>query len=103
MNSIAISIVFILSASSGYMWTIILWLRQLLVVELHRYVLIHFIPENALSLEVFVAGITRKNLTTFSEICSYQMLRKPLLVCQLNNWAYLETNYQATAAGSVIW
>ena len=103
MNSIAISIVFILSTSSAYMWTIILWLRQLLVVELHRYVLIHVIPENVLSLEVFVADITRKHLTTFSEICSYQMLTKPQLVCQLNKWAYLQTNSQTTPAGSVIW
>ena len=95
MKSLVNSIVFILSTSSACKWTTIQWFRRFLVAELRRYVLILFIPENALSLEAFVAGMTRKSLasfTTFSEICSYQMLTKPPLACQLNNWAYLETN-----------
>ena len=63
VNSLAISIVFILSTSSGCTWTTIQWFRRLLIVELRRYVLI---PENALSLEAFVAGMTRKSLASFT-------------------------------------
>ena len=66
MNSLAISIVFILSTSSACTWTTIQWFRRLLVVELRRYVLILFIPENALSLETFVAGMTSKSLASFT-------------------------------------
>ena len=66
MNSLAISIVFILSTSSACTWTTIQWFRRLLVVELRRYVLILFIPENALSLEAFVAGMTSKSLASFT-------------------------------------
>ena len=66
MNSLAISIVFILSTSSACTWTTIQWFRRLLVVELRRYVLILFIPENALSIEAFVAGMTSKSLASFT-------------------------------------
>ena len=66
MNSLAISVVSILSTSSACMWTTIQWFRQLLVVELHKYILILFILENALSLEAFVAEMTRKSLANFT-------------------------------------
>ena len=66
MNSLAISIVFILPTSSACTWTTIQWFRRLLVVELRRYVLILFIPENALSIEAFVAGMTSKSLASFT-------------------------------------
>ena len=65
MNSLVISIKFILSTSSACTWTTIQCFRLFLVVELRRYILILFILENVLSLEAFAASMTRKSLASF--------------------------------------